>query len=439
MFDPSLLTLRIKCVRYVLATAAIFVLLATASTSQAQQPLGIAATVNDEMISVLDLESRIALVAGFSGFKNTPETRQRLAPQVIQTLINERLQMQEAKRLGLTAQKGEINAEKAVISRQIKIKPSQLESTLKNNGIDPETLTEQLEAKIVWTKSVRSKFARNATISDEEVDEIIEDIKANKGKPEYLASEIFLSAETPEQATEALKLASRLSQQIIDGANFASIANNFSQSLTAPNGGNLGWNRADKLGAEIKATIEKLGVGNISEPLQTADGIYILLLRAKRLSQGLDGPPPGPAKVTLHQLHLAAPPNSPPNVFDALKSKALALSASAQNCQTFGEISKQQGSPLSGELGTFAIDQISNSMRDLVVNLPVGQPSPPQAIADGVIVLMVCARDIPKAPPVDMKKVRANIRNQLLTAQLTLSARRYIRDLRRTAFIDIRL
>lgn len=411
----------------------------SAVPSHAQQPLGIAATVNDEMISILDLQSRIALVAGFSGFKNTPETQRRLAPQVIQNLISERIQMQEAKRLGFSAQQNELSAERAAIAKQIKINPNQLAKTLESNGIDPATLTDQLETKIAWSKAVRSKYSRSLVVGDEEVDEIIEDIKENKGKPEYLVSEIFLPGETLEKATEAQKLAARLIQQIREGANFASIANNFSQSLTAQAGGNLGWNRASKIGADIRAAVEGLEAGNVSAPLQTTDGIYILFLRAKRLSRGLDGPPLGPTKVTIHQLHLAATPNSSPKLLEDIKGRAASLTKDVQGCQVFDDISKQQGSPLSGELGTFEIDKISKNMQAIVTNLAIGKPSAPQVTGDGVMVLMVCARDVPKPAPVNIEQIRNNIRNQLMNAQLNLSARRHIRDLRRTAFIDIRL
>ncbi len=408
-------------------------------TAQGQQTLGIAATVNDEMISVLDLQSRITLVAAFSGFKNTPETRQRLAPQVIETLISERIKVQEAKRLNISAQKAEINAENANIAKQIKVHPDQLTKTLEANGIDPTSLTDQLEANIVWGKTVRSKFLRASQVSDEEIDEVVEEIRSNKGKPEYLVSEIFLAVETPQKTAETLTLASRLVQQLKGGANFSAIANNFSQSSSAQRGGSLGWNRASQLAVEIRQTVAGMGVGTITDPIPSTDGIYILLLQAKRISQGLDGPPKEPTKVTLHQFHLAAPPQSPADYIDGLRKKAQAMTVNVQGCEAFDATTKQHGSPLSGELGTFAIDQISKQMQELVVKLPVGQSSPPQATGDGVMVLMVCAREESEEVPVDMEKIRSNIRNQLSGDQMNLSARRFLRDLRRASFIDIRL
>ena len=407
--------------------------------SMAQQSLRIAATVNDEMISFLDLQTRISLVAAFSGFDNSPETQQRLAPQVIQSLIDERIRLQEAKRLKITANKNELDAEKAAVAKQINVDPNQLDTSLESNGINPATLIEQLEAKIVWTKIIRGKYGSGVQISDNEVDDIIEEIKNNKGKPEFLTAEIYLPAESPDQLKSAIELANRLVQQIQAGANFSAVAQNFSQSPTAQGGGNMGWNRASELSAEIRQIVQDLKPGQISQPHRASDGIYIIQMRAQRISRGLEGPPPGPAKVTLHQLHMAAAAQTSPDQLEALKNKAQSVSSGAQNCKAFDEITKKYGSPLSGELGTFEIDQISQQMQNLVVNLPVGKTSPPQFIGDGVVVLMVCARDVPKAVPVDVDRIRTNIRNQLTSGRLLLSSRRYLRDLRRAAFIDVRL
>ena len=213
-------------------TASVFSVLSF-SQLQGQESVRIAAIVNDEMISVYDLKARITLVAAFSGFDNSSKTEQRLAPQVLQQLINERIRLQEAKRLNLKANEGEINNEKSALETQNKFKPGNLNKALTNVGINPETLIEQFKAKIVWSKIVHKKFSRNIQISEDEVNEVIDQIKRNKGKPEYLISENLLSTDTVKKAKESEKLATRVIQQISGGANFSAISRNFSQSTSA--------------------------------------------------------------------------------------------------------------------------------------------------------------------------------------------------------------
>ena len=73
---------------------------------RAQDTLRIAAVVNDEMISVYDLNMRLSLVVALSGLPKTLETRQRLGPQVLRSLIDDELKRQEATRLGISVSEG---------------------------------------------------------------------------------------------------------------------------------------------------------------------------------------------------------------------------------------------------------------------------------------------------------------------------------------------
>jgi peptidyl-prolyl cis-trans isomerase SurA len=409
------------------------------SPLQAQESLRITAVVNEEMISVYDLKARIAMVAAFSGFDNSPETQQRLAPQILQQLVNERIQLQEAQRLKLKARDVEINNEKSVLETQIKIKPGNLIKALKSNGINPETVLQQFEAKIVWSKLVHKKFGRTIQISDGEVNEVIDEIKRNKGKPEYLISEILLLTDSDQKLEESGKLATRLVQQILGGANFSAISRNFSQSSSAQKGGNLGWNRIGQLGVDLAPVIQNLKPGQISNPIQTLDGIYIIKLNAQRASVGLEGPPAGPATVSLRQLHLAIPAQSTLAQINQIKLQSRTLTQNATGCNAFSTILKESGSNLSGDIGTFSIKQISAEMKILIKDLPVGKPSLPSVSKDGVVVLMVCNRQTPTSVALDLKKIRNRIKSNLTSRQLNLAARRYLRDLRRASFIEIRL
>src|SRR5688572_13791518 len=76
---------------------------------QPQAPeMRIAAVVNDEVISVFDIATRMRMIMISSGIPDTPETRQRIASQVLRSLVDERLQLQEAKRQNVTATDNEL-------------------------------------------------------------------------------------------------------------------------------------------------------------------------------------------------------------------------------------------------------------------------------------------------------------------------------------------
>src|ERR1700739_5134932 len=96
----------------------------------------IAAVVNDEVISVADLRSRVRMVMLSSNFPDSPETRQRIAGQVLRTIVDEKLQMQEAKRQNVTATDDEINKAISQIEKQNNMQAGQLDEVLKAHGID---------------------------------------------------------------------------------------------------------------------------------------------------------------------------------------------------------------------------------------------------------------------------------------------------------------
>src|ERR1700740_921029 len=100
----------------------------------------IAAVVNDEVISVADLQSRLRMVMLSSNLADSPETRQRIAGQVLRQIVDEKLQMQEAKRQNITATQEEINKALAQIAKQNNLQPDQLDQVIKAHGIEHSAL-----------------------------------------------------------------------------------------------------------------------------------------------------------------------------------------------------------------------------------------------------------------------------------------------------------
>ena len=207
----------------------------------AQGELGIAAVVNDEVISLHDLNGRLSLVIATSRLEDRPTIRRRLAPQVLRNLIDEQLKLQEAKRLRIRVTQAEIDGAITRIETSNNFGDGGLSAFLAGRGIDMPILLGQIEAEIAWVKLVTQSSRQKISMSDDEIDETMAEIGANKGMPEFLASEIFLRLESPDQERDVRLLADRLLQQLGSGADFDTLARNFSHSGTAAIGGDLGW------------------------------------------------------------------------------------------------------------------------------------------------------------------------------------------------------
>lgn len=425
----------IRALRFVLPLFAVL----TTGGAGAQDSLRIAAVVNDQIISVYDLDMRMSLMMAFAGLPDTIENRQRLAPQVLRTLIDDELKRQEAARQKVTVAEGDIQRAIRRLEQTIGVKEGEMDALLARRNIERKTLTRQVEAEMLWGRLVGSNFGPSVQISDEEIDEVLAEIDKNKGKPEFLVSEIFLPVDRSANEAEVLALANRLVEQIKEGASFAALARNFSKSATAGHGGDLGWNVHGQLGPYLDAAVVNLQPGQTSAPARAPDGYYILRLRDRRTAAGIGDEQRQSPVVNVQQLFLPIEKGASPSEVATATDAAKRVVDKAKNCDELDKVSKEIGSPMSGNLGDIPTDALAPQQRSLIRALPVMTPSQPLRTEDGVIVLMVCRRDEVKSETPTAVSIRSRISSRLIEERLDLSARQFLRDLRRNAFVDIRL
>lgn len=393
----------------------------------------IAAVVNDEVISVADLRSRIRMVMLSSNFPDSPETRQRIAGQVLRTIVDEKLQMQEAKRQNVTATEDEIKKAISQIEKQNNMQSGQLDAVLKAHGIDRASLLDQLTASIVWAKLVRRLVAQANVVSDEEIDDASKRFKESANEPQSRVAEIFLAVDNPQQDDETRRLAERLIEQMKHGARFSAVAQQFSQSATAAVGGDLGWLRPEQLNPELAKAVSQMRPGELSPPIRSGAGYYLLLVLDRRA--GRSGASPDEAVLHLVQVVFPLPPQASEAMRRAALAEAQNTRGTAKNCAEMLRIGKEKGSAQLSSEGRLRTSQIAPAVRNIVEGLEVGQASQPIVQKNGVGVIMVCEKGVPNAT----LPSRDEIADQLARQRAETLARRYLRDLRRTAFVDVRV
>lgn len=404
------------------------------NVARAQQSgLGIAAVVNDDIISMLDLHTRTTMVIQSANMQNTPETRARISPQVLRGLIDEKLMLQEARRAGITVSKADIDQGVARIAGDNNMSALELANTMQTMGVPISALESRIEAEIAWGTFIGRKISRSITIGEEEINAEIERIQENAGKPEYLLAEIVLPVDSPARDGEVRLLAQRLLQQMKAGAPFNALASNFSRAPSAAVGGDMGWVQPSHMEPKLLNVLRQLKPGQVSTPVRTISGYTIVMLRDVRTSPGL---PKGDATLKVSQLHLNAPASTDAAAMNALASRLNGMVQGVASCAQLEAIGAQQGSPLSGSMGEIKLSSLPGEMRAVLASLPVGQPSRPVATGGGLAVMMVCERQDEGA---DMQKIRDDIAQRLRAERLDVAAQRHLRDLRRAAFVDIRL
>jgi len=396
---------------------------------QPQQNVGIAAVVNDEAVTTADVVGRMRLATASSGLPDTPETRQRLLPQVLRLLIDEVLQVQEARKLEIEVTETEIDMEMEQVAQRNRMTIGQFREALAQAGIPEATMRQQVRASLAWSKLVQRRIRPTVSVAEEEIQAYAERIKANAGKPEYLVAEIFLAVDTPAAEEDARRLAERLVDQISQGASFQAIAQQFSQGAGAATGGDIGWIQQGQLEPALDRTLQQLKPGQFSRPVRGVGGYHVLWVRDQRIVTVGN---PDDIQISLAQFIVPVPPGTDPA---QQYQQVTQVAQEAASCQALQNAAGSVAGAQTASLPLTRMGDVPEEIRGLVGNLGVGTPTQPLVTDVGVMLLMVCDRVVPEGvgPPADQ------IRNVLLSERMDMMQRRYLRDLRTAALIEYRI
>ena len=262
--------------------ALLAIVLGPANRVNGQETVRIAAVVNNEAISIPDLVARIDVAIAASRLRASEELRRQLAPQVLRSLIDERLKVQEAERLGVTVSEAELANARRSLEQRNGVPVGGFDDFLRSQGLDVASVTDQLRAEILWSKLVRGRLGATVSVGEGEIDETLARFEANRGRPEFRVAEIFIAVESSEREGEVRAAATSLYEQLVAGASFGQIARQFSQSATAAVGGDIGWVVEGQLPSEIEAVLTQMKPGSVAPPVRTFDGYYIVSLIDRR-------------------------------------------------------------------------------------------------------------------------------------------------------------
>jgi peptidyl-prolyl cis-trans isomerase SurA len=418
------------------ALVACVTLLGTALTAadpafaQAQSASRIAAVVNDDVISTQDLRERLRLALLFSGLPRDAETQQRIAPQVLRRVIDERLQLQEAARRGIVVQPQEIRGAVQNAAAANNMSAQQLMGYLAEQGVDPTALERQIEAELAWLQLVRRQFGDRLQVTDQQL-ELARAAAQQGGSTQVLLSEILLPIYDPAETQEVIAEAEDLRAAIREGADFSAIASQVSAAVSRGEGGDLGWVPLDGLQSSLRTVVAGLAPGQVSDPVATPSGVQLFYVRDRRIA----GSDASPDIRQIAQLLFPVEPNASEAVLASVLAEAQSATVDVDNCDDVERIARQWSLPGSGDLGWMGPDDLPVDMVSVIERLPIDTLSQPIRSSSGLHYLMVCADGRSDADAA----INAELRRGLEQEQLERLAGRYLRDLRKDAFIDVRI
>ena len=380
-------------------------------------PTSIFATVNGEPISIYDLIQRSTLFSISAKIPINEDFETKVLPDLISGYIDQIIQMQQIQKEQVFIPDDKINQIVSEIEKENGFKKDQFKEYLKEQKTDIAILRKQLEVSIGWKQLIANKFRKQIIIQDTEVETIHKKLKSNVGKEEFFIEQIFLSFENKEE-NEILKQINKFYQQIQNGGDFGSIANQFSDTLGGKVG-KIGWTAETELDIKIINEVKKLEIEKISKPLKGENGFFIIKVLNKRIigDEIIN-------EVSLFRFQLIEPNDEKKLLLNQIK-----------NCNELEDFSKKYGSADSGTLGMIKYNELSKDLQLILKKMNKNEISEPLEFGIGTFQIMLCdAKSIKPTIPSKFK-----ITDILVNRKLDTIARQYMSELRSKAIIDIRI
>jgi peptidyl-prolyl cis-trans isomerase SurA len=396
------------------------------------QGLRVVARVNDDAITDFELNQRIVFAVRSAGMQDTPDLHQRLASQILRQMIDERLQIQHAKGLGVGVSEAELNQRVAEIERGSSMARGQFRQYVQSIGVPYEVAVQQIQAGLSWAKIVRRRVRPQVEVSDAEIDDALARVRGNVGKTESRVAEIFVPIDKVEQVDDAKRAADRVIEQLKRGAPFAALAQQFSQGATSHNGGDLGWVLPGSLDPALDAAVDKLPLRQASDPIRTPAGFHILYVIDRRPFASAR---PDDVRLNLVQLTLALPVNASAEETNRSTADAQKAMAAVHQCNDLHAQARQLKGATAGDLSGVRVGDLAanRQMYDEIPRLAVGGTAGPFRVAEGLQIVTLCSKEGTSGLP-----TRDAISQQILLQKLEAAGRRYMREMRRVATIEIK-
>lgn len=426
-----------------LATAWAFTLLfgllgATSTPVMAQSVVKldeIVALVEDDIItqSELDIATDGIVQRITSGGGNVPP-QDVLQKQVLERLINRKLQVQRALRTGIRVSDADIDQAMMNLARQNNITVSQMRQVLEADGenfaefrrsIGEEIMSERLRQRIVSSMD---------PVSDTEVEILLASEDFTGGEFDISHIQVGLpDGATPPQIAEAEARIQDIHSQLEEGLDFASAAISFSESQDALEGGRIGWRDLNSLPREFSEAIREMEPGQFTEPLRSPAGFHIVLVNDHRENRQI-------MADEFRANHLLIEINE---LVDAEKAMEIArdLRQRIVDGEDFAELAREHSDDptsanLGGDMGWFPPKQFGDRFEAMLVSLEDGEVSEPfQSQTGWHIVQRVGFRETDVTDEAMANMARQTIMQRRAESEVE----GYIRQMREEAFVEIRL
>ncbi|WP_170847795.1 peptidylprolyl isomerase [Pseudomonas linyingensis] len=399
----------------------------------------VVAIVDNDVIMQSQLDRRLAEVQqNLAKRSGELPPREALAPQVLERLIVENLQLQIGERSGIRIADEELNQALATIAQRNNLTLDQFRAALARDGLSYDEAREQVRRELIISRARQRRVAERIQVSEQEVQNFLaSDLGKLQLSEEFRLANILIplsEGASPQAIQEAERQAREIHAQLQRGADFARLAAARSASENALEGGEIGWRKAAQLPPPFDTMIGALGVGEVSEPVRTPAGFIMLKLLDKR------GGEQGVLREEVHVRHILLKPSE---IRSDEQTRQLAerlyqrLRAGEDFAALAKSFSEDPGSALNGgDLNWIDPNALVPEFRAVMADSRIGELSQPFRSPFGWHVLEVLDRRTSDASGEAREQQALNLlRNRKYDEEL----QNWLRQIRDEAYVEIRL
>ncbi|MGI9303074.1 MAG: peptidylprolyl isomerase [Gammaproteobacteria bacterium] len=409
-------------------------LAATGAAAEATLLDRIVVVVEDDVITQSEFDERLQITR--QRLSSTPPV-DVLRRQVLERLVMEKLQLQEAERFGMSVDDITLNDATRDIARRNNMNLEEFRRNLLAEGIDYIEFREQIRNELVIDRLRQRQLQGRVRVSDQEIDEFIASQSgALNSQAEYRLGHILIAlpeAASPEQIQAARERAQAVRQKLLDGEDFTEVAVSSSNGQRALEGGDLGWRSAPQLPSIFARAVTGMKTGDTSDLIRSPSGFHIVRLLEQR----------GLQRTMIEQTrarHILITPNELLTMEQA-REKLAALRDRIEGGDDFAELSKansdDKGSAANGgDLGWISPGEMVPEFEDVMKTLSKDEMSEPFRSSFGWHIVQVLDRREHDSTE-ESQRVRARdfIRERKAEEELEL----WLRRLRDESYVEYRL
>ena len=351
----------------------------------------IAATVNDVPISNFDVVERTKLIRLQQPGEFNNLSAAAIQRRVLDMLIEKEVKKQAALKQGFSVSEADIQEAIRHLEQQNKMAVGDLAKTLTERGIALNTLTDQILADLLWLQVLQKNRTDAFEVSEAALKEKQEQIRKILAMPAAIVSEILVADEaTIRTVAEGLK-----------DSRFDDLARLYSIAPTKKEGGFVGEIGPAHYGAAVWAVLDKLGAGQLSDPIQTDKGWLIVAIHDKK------------APLTGDYV----------DIWDVVQASfPLPFEAPIKGCDTFEMHAKGTAFPGSLQRGMVSPAQLPVPLKELLTPLKTGTLAGPVTVESGVMYFMKCEETQRKlVPSLEELKEQARLEQMALLSDKLLT------------------